>query len=32
MSNRRMAAPGFPRPIGGRYRLDTLIAWEERER
>ena len=29
-SYRRMAAPGFPRPIGGRYRLDTLIAWEER--
>ena len=22
--------PGFPRPIGGNYRLDTLIAWEDR--
>ena len=27
----RVAAPGFPRPIGGRFCLDTLIAWEERE-
>lgn len=24
-----LAGPGFPRPIAGRYRLDTLIAWEE---
>jgi len=22
--------PGFPRPIAGNYRLDTLIAWEDR--
>jgi hypothetical protein len=21
--------PTFPRPIGGQYRLDTLMAWEE---
>jgi len=21
---------GFPRPIGGNYRLDTLIVWEDR--
>lgn len=25
-----LMSPGFPRPIGGRYRLDTLIAWEAR--
>jgi hypothetical protein len=25
-----LTSPGFPRPIGGRYRLDTLIAWESR--
>lgn len=24
-----MASPGFPRAIARRYRLDTLIAWEE---
>lgn len=24
-----LASPGFPRAIAGRYRLDTLIAWEE---
>jgi hypothetical protein len=23
-----LAGPGFPRAIAGRYRLDTLIAWE----
>lgn len=26
-----LGAPGFPRAIGGTYRLDTLAAWEERE-
>lgn len=26
-----MASPDFPRSIGGRYRLDKLIAWEERQ-
>jgi hypothetical protein len=25
-----LASTGFPRTIGGRYRLDTLIAWEDR--
>lgn len=26
---RMMRSEGFPRPIGGdRYRLDTLVAWE----
>lgn len=24
-------SPGFPRRIGDKYRLDTLLAWEERE-
>ncbi len=25
-----MSSPGFPRPIAGdRYRLDTLMAWED---
>lgn len=25
-----MRRPGFPRPVGGdRYRLDTLMAWED---
>lgn len=24
-----LRAPGFPRAIGGAYRLDTLAAWEE---
>jgi hypothetical protein len=24
--------PGFPRPVGGdRYRLDLLMAWEDRQ-
>ncbi len=27
---RMLRSPGFPNPIGGdRYRLDTLIAWED---
>jgi hypothetical protein len=25
-----LASTGFPRTIGNRYRLDTLIAWEDR--
>lgn len=25
-----LKSPGFPAAIGGRYRLDTLMAWEER--
>ena len=25
-----LMSPVFPRPIGGRYRLETLIAWEAR--
>jgi hypothetical protein len=24
-----LRAPGFPRSVGGAYRLDTLAAWEE---
>ncbi len=29
---RILRAEGFPRPIGGdRYRLDTLIAWENEQ-
>jgi hypothetical protein len=26
-----LQAPGFPRRIGGKYRFDALLAWEERE-
>lgn len=26
-----MQSPDFPRAIEGRYRLDTLLAWEERQ-
>src|SRR4051794_22583456 len=25
-----LQAPGFPRRIGGKYRFDTSLAWEER--
>ena len=25
-----LSSTGFPRTIGGRYRLDTLIDWEDR--
>lgn len=29
MGYRMLRSDGFPRPIGGdRYRLDTLVAWE----
>jgi hypothetical protein len=26
-----LQSPGFPRRVGDKYRLDTLLAWEERE-
>lgn len=26
-----LRSPGFPRSIGGAYRLDTLAAWEDRQ-
>lgn len=25
-----LKSTGFPRPIGGRYRLDTVMIWEDR--
>lgn len=25
-----LKSTGFPRPISGKYRLDTLMAWEDR--
>jgi hypothetical protein len=27
----RSRREGFPRPIGGRYRLDSLLEWEEHQ-
>ena len=27
---RMLASAGFPQAIGGRYRLDTVLAWEDR--
>ena len=27
---RMLFSTGFPRAIGGRYRLDTLLQWEDR--
>jgi hypothetical protein len=25
----RRRPDGFPRPVGGRYRLDSLLGWED---
>jgi hypothetical protein len=27
----RSRRDGFPRPIAGRYRLDSLLVWEEQQ-